>query len=298
MSELNLKIDPEFENLLPPLTEEEFNNLEELILQDGEVRDPIITWNGTIVDGHNRWKIICKHPDIPWTSKEKKFTDKWEVIAWMILTQKGRRNLNSAQQSVLRTKYYEAKKLTHGGIRGNQHVSLPSYHSGNLANEKTMQSVAKDFGVGVGTIERDIQFVRGLDAVREEDPELADNILNGTEKVSKVDVTFIGKAKPEERKELIKTVKSGERLKKREELKEIANIANDLFGDSTPYSYSIDELIRDIRNNCLPFVRLLSSMVSQNKELCMANKEKVIETIHENTIMKIKEIEKEIGYYE
>lgn len=51
---MQLKIDREFESKIPPLTAEEFRQLEENIVTDGVVINPIITWNGTIVDGHNR----------------------------------------------------------------------------------------------------------------------------------------------------------------------------------------------------------------------------------------------------
>ena len=50
MDEL-LRIDPEFESKIPPLTEEEYQLLEENILQDGVVLNPLIVWNGCIVDG-------------------------------------------------------------------------------------------------------------------------------------------------------------------------------------------------------------------------------------------------------
>lgn len=38
---MELKIDPEFRDKIPPLTEDEFKQLEENILEDGEVYEPI-----------------------------------------------------------------------------------------------------------------------------------------------------------------------------------------------------------------------------------------------------------------
>ena len=55
---MELRIDPEFEGKIPPLTAEEFRQLEENILADGLVINPLIIWNGVIVDGHNRFHII------------------------------------------------------------------------------------------------------------------------------------------------------------------------------------------------------------------------------------------------
>jgi len=53
----DLRIDPEFEEKIPPLTEDEFLLLEQNIVVDGEVLDPLIIWNNTILDGHNRYRI-------------------------------------------------------------------------------------------------------------------------------------------------------------------------------------------------------------------------------------------------
>ena len=61
-----LKINPEFEAVIPPLSEEEFRQLEDNILQDREVFTPIFTWDGFIVDGHHRYRILQKHPEIPY----------------------------------------------------------------------------------------------------------------------------------------------------------------------------------------------------------------------------------------
>ena len=57
-------IDPEFKSKIPPLTDAEYEQLKENILEAGEVYEPIVVWNGTIVDGHNRWKIIQENPEI------------------------------------------------------------------------------------------------------------------------------------------------------------------------------------------------------------------------------------------
>ena len=48
-----MKIDKEFADLIPPLTEEEYKGLETSILNEG-CRDALVVWNDTLVDGHNR----------------------------------------------------------------------------------------------------------------------------------------------------------------------------------------------------------------------------------------------------
>ena len=42
---INLKIDPEFQNQTPPLTDDEYKQLEENILKEGKLLSPLIVWN-------------------------------------------------------------------------------------------------------------------------------------------------------------------------------------------------------------------------------------------------------------
>ena len=48
-----IEVKEEFKNLIPALSAEEYAQLEANILQEG-IREPIITWNGFIIDGHNQ----------------------------------------------------------------------------------------------------------------------------------------------------------------------------------------------------------------------------------------------------
>lgn len=139
-----LRIDPEFQNKIPPLTDKEFEQLEENILEAGEVREPIITWNGVIVDGHNRYKIVQKHPEIKWKTLEMKFANKWEAIEWMLKNQLGRRNLTEQQISYLRGKMYEARKQNLGGARGNQYTVLAKPQKEDLAKSEDQTPVKKN----------------------------------------------------------------------------------------------------------------------------------------------------------
>jgi hypothetical protein len=55
-----MQILKELEVLIPPLTSEEFKQLERNILEEG-IRDPLVTWNGILVDGHNRYRIATEY---------------------------------------------------------------------------------------------------------------------------------------------------------------------------------------------------------------------------------------------
>lgn len=94
-----MKIKEEFKKLIPALSVEEFKQLEENCLAEG-IRESIITWNGYIIDGHNRYEIALKHK-LKYESIDKSFDSEDDVKEWMICNQFGRRNLSNYQRSVL-----------------------------------------------------------------------------------------------------------------------------------------------------------------------------------------------------
>lgn len=53
-----LKIDPEFQSKIPPLQFEEEQQLEQNIIAEGRLLNPISTWNGYILDGNTRYHIL------------------------------------------------------------------------------------------------------------------------------------------------------------------------------------------------------------------------------------------------
>ena len=90
-----LKINPEFRDALPPLKESEYEILEDKIKSNG-CEMPLITWNGAIVDGHNRYRI-CHENNIPFEFQEKEFDSREDVRIWIVDNQLGRRNLTPFQ---------------------------------------------------------------------------------------------------------------------------------------------------------------------------------------------------------
>lgn len=88
---MEIKIDNEFEHLIKPLTDEEYHQLEENILEEG-LREPITIWGEIIVDGHNRFRI-CQEHDIEPLFYKKDFPTRAHAIEWIIKNQFGRRNL-------------------------------------------------------------------------------------------------------------------------------------------------------------------------------------------------------------
>ena len=115
---INLKIDPEFQSQIMPLTDDEFQQLEENILKEGKLLSPLIVWNNTLVDGHNRYAILQKHPEICFSTMPLRFANREEALAWICKNQLGRRNLTPEQKKFLMGKQYSSEKRTEA-FRGN-----------------------------------------------------------------------------------------------------------------------------------------------------------------------------------
>ena len=94
---MGIIIDKEFQALIPPLSDDEFRQLEENCIRDG-IRDPLVTWpqdDGTeiLIDGHNRWEISAKNAGIPFKIVQMRFENRAEAETWILKNQIGRRNL-------------------------------------------------------------------------------------------------------------------------------------------------------------------------------------------------------------
>lgn len=170
-----LKIDQVLKGLIPPLSSDEYSTLEKSILDEG-CRDKIITWNDTIVDGHNRYEICTKH-NIPYSTEDRDFESRDSVKVWMIDNQKGRRNLTDgwkfelaqARKKILAVKGREnivnAQRSRHRG------VTLSTIDKDRTHN--TREEIAKDIGWSTGKVAM-------ADKVwREAKPEVKEKIKSG-----------------------------------------------------------------------------------------------------------------------
>lgn len=95
-----LSIDAEFKTLIPPLSPEERTGLEASIVAEG-CRDAIITWNGIIVDGHNRYEI-CQNHGIAFRAEARDFPDRDAATRWIIGNQLSRRNISDYARTLLK----------------------------------------------------------------------------------------------------------------------------------------------------------------------------------------------------
>ncbi|MEH0153311.1 ParB N-terminal domain-containing protein [Limibacter armeniacum] len=184
----HITILPELEALIPPLTNEEVDLLEESILKEG-CREPLTIWERiedgetqfVLIDGHNRYRI-CQKNKVEFKLKKPLYFDtKEQVKDYMIDLQLGRRNLTEEQKSYLRGLRYNNEKGTQGGTRSQETV-----------NKK--KELSEQYGVSERTIMRDAQFAAGLDRIGNSNPQLKADILSGNRKVKRNEVQALAQA--------------------------------------------------------------------------------------------------------
>ena len=196
-----LTIDPEFEAKCPPLTEDELSQLEENILEEGLVLMPLIVWNDTIVDGHNRYRIAQAHPGIEFRTHEKQFSNRYEALSWICKNQLGRRNLTPMQKKYLIGERYDAEKMIHGGDRRSEDAKS-SDKSCHLKNEsRARKRIAEESGISEGSVQNAFNYAKGVDAAEEVLPGIKNDLLLGKFKPRETDVAAVARASPEERRE-------------------------------------------------------------------------------------------------
>lgn len=150
-----IRIDPEFQSLIPPLSDDEFRQLEENCVQDG-IRDPLVVWhvpNGDdiLIDGHNRFKIAANHGGIPFDVKRMRFDVRNDVKAWIIKNQFGRRNLSAYDRSILALKLKPVIAEQAKAQQVRKSVSQKSVEQKPIDTQKELAKVA---GVSHDTIHK------------------------------------------------------------------------------------------------------------------------------------------------
>ena len=177
----------------PALTDEEFQQLEENILQRAKSCLPDCLGN-ILVDGHNRYKILQQHPEIPYTTRSISCTceTREDVLAWICKHQLGRRNLTPEQKKFLIGKQYHSEKSTRGGNHGNQYTPVANCQIDNLPSvENTTERIAKENNVSPSFVIRAEQFMKTVELMEKYCPGIQEETLSGKLKLSHREATII-----------------------------------------------------------------------------------------------------------
>jgi hypothetical protein len=186
---MKFRIDEELCALIPPLSKEEFEQLEQNICQWGCL-DPLKVWpvpdsdEVILLDGYNRYSI-CSERNISYDTESILLIDRAAAIDWMIANQLGRRNLSAAQVSYLRGMQYQQKRqVVRNPVGTNQYQEVKDKVCPQPP-EPTAARLAKHYGVSQGTIKNSAKYTQAVDAIANAtSPETRQQILGGELKLT------------------------------------------------------------------------------------------------------------------
>lgn len=230
-----LKIDTQFKNLIRPLRHEEYRQLEANLTLDG-CRDPIITWHGTIVDGHNRY-AICNEHHIPYATQEINFDSREDAIAWICSNQLGRRNITEESRKYLIGRQYEAEKAIgcrkNASIRNQYSPPVDAAWAAEREERETSRRTARRIGqeqhISPTTIQKYSRYSQAVDTLSKIVPELMPLILSGTYKISHENLIMLSQKSAEEVRDFCE--KAGNR---RTPFVRYSESRQDITGESSP----------------------------------------------------------------
>jgi hypothetical protein len=169
---VKIKIDPEFAALIPAVPADEDAELEQAILSDGKIFEPLILWKhqNTLLDGHRRHRLMNKHPQLKAPKPELlDLETRDDAHNWIIDHQLSKRNVNEAQRRYLIGKKYLERKKPHGGEQVVTVTTCP----------KTAEKVASEHGISEKSVRNAAEFAEAVDAVAESAPEVKNRVLSG-----------------------------------------------------------------------------------------------------------------------
>lgn len=180
----SLITDPEIARLSVPLSEEELQKLELSLMREG-CREPIVVWEGNILDGHKRYEI-CSYEEIEYSIEMKQFSSRDEAILWLC-----RKRIPEIDKDSWPYRYLTGKALvcTRNLIHAHQWEDSQLFEGITVASENKVGRiaaiVAQMVGVNRNTVDRYGRYAKDMDKIAEKDAGLFSAILSG-----KITITF------------------------------------------------------------------------------------------------------------
>ena len=208
MPEPELHISKRLRALLPPLNDDEREQLKANIIADGRLTDPIIYWHdgkqNVIVDGMHRFDVI-EETGLPFKAELIEIAGGYEEAElWILNHQLGRRNLLSPQAiRKIRGELYNRMKGSHGGDHKSEKASG---HNVPLLQGAATHIAAKA-GVSERTVRRD---GARLDALEACELSIQKGIESGLIKVSDAEIKVLAKLPPGQQNAIALAIRKGQ----------------------------------------------------------------------------------------
>lgn len=221
-SDIEIKIDKEFQDLLHAHSKEEAEELRKSVLAEG-FTDSLKVWypsgetkTPTLIDGHHCYKLWCSLPDdakiSPPTVREINLESREAVRVWILRRQLGRRNLNPQTASLIRGRLYNEYKAALECTSSGQSVpsgDITDTECDRDASALAKEKVARETGTSTKNVGRDGEHATAMARIKAFNPKAEADIENGTLKLSNADRTTISKLGDGDLGKALKNLRNG-----------------------------------------------------------------------------------------
>jgi ParB-like chromosome segregation protein Spo0J len=198
---MSLRLNPEYDKLLPKMSEEEFAELKNSIKTEGQHYPIIVNEDLEVLDGHHRFRA-CTELGLEPDFEVRKFDEKLLEKKFVIEANLRRRHLNNFQLIELAIPLLEIEKTlakkrqSKGGKNGrDMQLGLASDDAEPVPKAKATEEVAKKAGVSTRTLERGKKII---EKASEDDKQ---KLRDGKTSISKVYQEIVTAEKPQPKKE-------------------------------------------------------------------------------------------------
>jgi ParB-like chromosome segregation protein Spo0J len=198
---MSLRLNPEYDKLLPKMSEEEFAELKNSIKTEGQHYPIIVNEDLEVLDGHHRFRA-CTELGLEPDFEVRKFDEKLLEKKFVIEANLRRRHLNNFQLIELAIPLLEIEKTlakkrqSKGGKNGrDMQLGLASDDAEPGPKAKATEEVAKKAGVSTRTLERGKKII---EKASEDDKQ---KLRDGKTSISKVYQEIVTAEKPQPKKE-------------------------------------------------------------------------------------------------
>ena len=210
-----LQIDPEFKRLSVPFSVEEERRLEKSLIREG-CKDPIVVWNGCILDGHKRYEV-CSYEEIEYETVRMEFATREEAIIWVCKKRMEALTPDDVMYKYLGGRRYACEKIKAQAIRKERRKQ--ELETGIQPNTGTAPSgrvsipLARELGINRTTIEKYGTFADSMEQIASKDPLMFDVICQGKAVMSYAKISHLAKS------EVSKVVSTRRKFLKEEDTK-------------------------------------------------------------------------------
>ena len=198
-----LRIHKLLSSLIQPLSKKDDEDLALDLIEYG-CKEPILTWNGYILDGHRRYQI-CRHYGIPYQVEKVHLINLPDAVSYVCREQLNRNDLTYERRRYLIGKWYQAQRElavldVKAGTCAGESVKLAS-----AAHARGVK-IANALGLTLGGVNKYRVYQQSLDAILAAAPPLGRQILSGNVRLSHENARFLGEQPPAKIRSIAKMV--------------------------------------------------------------------------------------------